>query len=221
MGDPLRPPAQKNPRPAAASARARPLGCAQYAGKRLCSKAVGPRPPASPPPKNLLSGPAGGHRIRRAPCGFGRARGRPHALGRPGRPVRLTVPEPWGVGVFGAERTTSARHGGSCSTHDEWWAVCPPADRISPPPAPASVRPTPLCHAQSQTRAVVLSLDPLPPAAESPSNGRALRPRRQFQPYNTRSTLWRSPRWAWRVCRHYSCAVCRCFRCDFPPSLPA
>ena len=90
-------------------------------------------------------------------------------------------------------------------------------DRISPPPAPASVRPTPLCHAQSQTRAVVLSLDPLPPAAESPSNGRALRPRRQFQPYNARSTLWRSPRWAWRVCRHYSCAVCRCFRCDFPP----
>ena len=56
----------------------------------------------------------------------------------------------------------------------------PPADRISPPPAPASVRPTPLCHAQSQTRAVVISLDPHPPAAESPSNGRALRPRRQF-----------------------------------------
>ena len=27
----------------------------------------------------------------------------------------------------------------------------PPADRVSPPPAPVSVRPTPLCHIQSQT----------------------------------------------------------------------
>ena len=60
------------------------------------------------------------------------------------------------------------------AVHTTSGGPCVPADRISPPPAPASVRPTPLCHAQSQTRAVVLSLDPLPPAAESPSNGRAL-----------------------------------------------
>ena len=81
MGDPLRPPAQKNPRPAAASARARPLGCAQYAGKRLCSKAVGPRPPASPPPKNLLSGPAGGHRIVHRVGGLAVPGGVPTPLG--------------------------------------------------------------------------------------------------------------------------------------------
>ena len=59
MGDPLRPPAQKNPRPAAASARARPLGCAQHAGKRLCSKAVGPRPPPHLPPKTSFPVPWG------------------------------------------------------------------------------------------------------------------------------------------------------------------
>ena len=49
-------------------------------------------PPPSPPPKNLLSSPAGGHRIRCAPCGLGRARGRPHALGRPGRPAQAQFP---------------------------------------------------------------------------------------------------------------------------------
>ena len=69
----------------------------------------------------------------------------------------------------------------------------PPADRVSPPPAPASVRLTPLCHTQSQTERSSLPRPPPPPAADSPSNGRALRPRRQFQPYDARSTLWRSP----------------------------
>ena len=119
----------------------------RYAGKRLVSRVLGPRPPRSTHPQSLLSGPAGGHRTQRAPHGLSRARGRPHALGRPGRPVRLTVPEPWGVGVFGAERTTSARHGGSCSTHDEWWAVCPPqTGSPRPPPPPVSVPPLSVTH---------------------------------------------------------------------------
>ena len=51
MGDPLRPPAQKNRRSAAASARARPIGSSRYSGKRLVSRVLGPRPPLISPPK--------------------------------------------------------------------------------------------------------------------------------------------------------------------------
>ena len=39
----------------------------------------------------------------------------------------------------------------------------PPADRVSPPPAPASVRLTPLCHTQSQTERSSLPRLPPPP----------------------------------------------------------
>ena len=39
----------------------------------------------------------------------------------------------------------------------------PPADRVSPPPAPASVRLTPLCHTQSQTERSSLPRPPPPP----------------------------------------------------------
>ena len=90
-------------------------------------------------------------------------------------------------------RTTSASHGGSCGTHDEWWTVCPPqTGSPRPPPPPVSVSPLSVTHNRRPSGR--LSLDPLPPpAAESPSNGRALRLRRQFQPYDARSTLWRSP----------------------------
>ena len=40
-------------------------------------------------------------------------------------------------------RTTSASHGGSCGTHDEWWTVCPPQTG-SPRPPPPSVSVPPL-----------------------------------------------------------------------------
>ena len=95
----------------------------RYAGKRLVSRVLGPRPPRSTHPQSLLSGPAGGHRTQRAPHGLSRARGRPHALGRPGRPARVAVPEPsrWGVLVRKVERGSNS---GQVAVHWHDHATC-------------------------------------------------------------------------------------------------
>ena len=83
----------------------------------------------------------------------------------------------------------------------------PPADRVSPPPAPASVRLTPLCHTQSQTERSSLPRLPPPPPPSRHLTGAHCAYGASFNRMMPAALCGAPPPGAWRVCLSFLCSL--------------